>query len=127
MQLTDKELLAALTSLILPLIIAAVQRPTWSDRRRAVVAFVCIFAWTFFGVLYVGDGVPQTVDWRAWIRLLMVNAVTTWTTYQMFYKPTGIAQQVEAMTTPGRSAAKLRLMQEATRRTTPPRTPDHPA
>ena len=118
-QLNDRELLAALSSIILPLIIALIQQPTWPDRTRAIVGFVCVFVWTVLGVLYIGEGLPQTVDYHAWIRLLLVNAVTSYTLFQSVYKPMGIVQRVEAKTSKP-SAARERLKNDAARKETPP-------
>lgn len=118
--LNDRELWAAVSTLVLPLIIAVVQRPTWSDRARAVVAFVAVFVWTCLGVLYVGDGVPQSVDYHTVMRLLLTNFLVSWATYSALYKPTGIAQRIEAMSSPN-SVAQRELLAEAERKATPPR------
>lgn len=119
MQLNDRELVAALTSILLPLVISLVLQPTWSDRLRALVAFLCIFIWTVLGVIYVGEGVPMRVDYHAWIRLLLVNALTAYTMYQNLYKPTGLAQRWEAKTSPP-SEARERLIDDAERKAQPP-------
>jgi hypothetical protein len=107
MGLNDRELVTALTSVFLPIIIAIVQRPAWSDRRRAIVAFGLILLWTLGGVIYLGEGVPQSVDWHAWLRLLLVNALTAYTVYQNLYKATGVAQRIEAATSPKGSPEEM--------------------
>lgn len=122
MQLNDRELIAALTSIILPLLIAWAQRPTWAPRTRALVAFLGIFIWTVLGVIYIGEGVPQSVDWHAWLRLLLVNALVAWTTFQHFWKQVGLSQTIEARTSP-ESVAQRALAQEAARKARPPREP----
>jgi apolipoprotein N-acyltransferase len=120
--MSDRELLAALTTIFLPLLVAVVQRPTWSDRRRAVVGFVAVFLWTLLGLIYVGDGLPTAVDWRAWVRLLLTNALMTYTAYQHLWKPLGWVQRMEAMTSPP-SVARNGLLREAERRERAPRLP----
>jgi hypothetical protein len=122
MQLSDKELWAAVSTLVLPLIIALVQQPTWSDRVRAIVGFVAVFIWTALGVLYVGDGVPQRVVYHTVMRLGLTNFLVSWATYSALYKPAGITQRIEAMSSPD-SGAKRELLAEAERKSTPPRDP----
>ena len=120
MQLTDRELIAALTSIILPLIISLVQRPTWSSRTRALVGFGGIFLWTVAGTVFVGDGVPQSVDWRSWVRLLLVNALVAYGSFQFLWRQLGVTQSIEAATSPP-SPARDALAAEAERKATPPR------
>lgn len=119
--LNDRELITALTAVILPLIVSFVQQPTWSSRTRAAVGFAGVLVWTLLGAIYLGDGVPQSVDWHAWVRLLLVNALISWGSFQSLWKPSGISQHLEAMSSPP-SIARNQLKAEAGRKARPPRT-----
>jgi apolipoprotein N-acyltransferase len=121
-EVSDKDLIGAVGAFLLPLLIALAQRPTWSDRRRAVVGFAIVFAWTLLVFFFVGGDAPLATDWRAWLRLALVNFVTAIASYQGLWKQIGWAQRVEGATSPP-SGARSTLMREADRKERPPRTP----
>lgn len=123
MPMSDRELIAALSAIVLPLLVATVQQPGWSDRTRALVGFASILLWTLAGAIYLGDGVPQSVDWHAWARLLLVNALVSWGSFQSLWKPMGVVQLVEVGTSPP-SMARDRMLDEADRKAEPPRDED---
>lgn len=119
---TDDKLLAAnVCSILIPIVISMVVQPTWSDRRRALVSVGVIAVITLLMAIWVGEGLPQTLDWRAWTRLALVNLLGAWVSYQHFYKPTGAAGYLEVLTSPPTDASR-ELLLETERRTRPPRT-----
>lgn len=119
LDLTDKELIAAAASVLLPALIALVQRPTWSSRARALVAYGVVFVWTVFALFFTNEQGPLA-GWRDWARLLLACGVVAFTTYLTFWKATGLAQRIEAMTSPP-SRARAALAWEADVKARPPR------
>lgn len=123
--LNDSELITAASAIILPLIIAIVQRPTWSDQTRAIVGFVGVFLWTLVGVLFLSEGNPLTYAWQSWLRLFLGVFVTSYGAFLGVWKPSGVTGRIEVLTSP-RSPARAQLKAETTRRSNPPRMPDAP-
>lgn len=77
----------------LPPIISALNRTKWSSAVRGIVAFVvCVVA--ALAVLWYED-LLNTVDIRNTIGLIFGLAITT---YNLFWKPTGIAPAIEEAT-----------------------------
>lgn len=115
----DKELLAALTVLALPIVISLILQPTWSSRRRVTVAFVVTFAWTLGGAFFVNDAtVPTAWDWRSVVRLLGLNVIGASVIFRQL-QSAGIIQRIEAATSPASRARRL-LLNEADRKESPP-------
>ncbi len=125
--MTDRELVAAIGALIGPGVIAIVQRPLWSARRRAVVAFIIMLAWTTLVFFFTGGEPPAVTDWRAWLRLLFISIVGTFTSYQGLWKQLGWAQWIEARTAPSMTVSERAgvkaLDDEVDRKQSPPHIP----
>ena len=91
--MTDFEMYSLLVGFFLPPVLAIVQQSSWSDRLRAVVAFVaCLLAGA--GVAYFqGD-----LTGKRFITGALVVMVTGLATYRNFWKPTGVAPAIETKT-----------------------------
>lgn len=120
---SDRELLAALTVLALPIVISLILQPTWSSRRRVAVAFAVTFLWTIGGAFFVNDAtVPTAWDWRSVVRLLGLNVIGASVIFRQL-QSAGIIQRIEAATSPP-SRANERLIDEAERKERPPMDPE---
>ena len=109
--LTPEELVAQAFAVLLPLVVAVIVRPTWSERTRALVAFavtVVVAAMTRLALMQVTD-LPR--DWQGWLQFVMVTLVISAVSYQSFWKQTGLVQRIEAGTSP----TTTRAQQEAVR------------
>jgi hypothetical protein len=126
--LTDEQLAAQLFNLVLPLVVAWVLRPTWSDRTRAVTAFAVMLVAVALVQLALVNLAEVPNHWQSWLRFILTSLVVAAVSYQTFWKSTGLVQRMEAMTTPawtaGQRAAKARLLAEARRKAMPPKTTD---
>lgn len=119
----DKEILIALTGALLPIIIAGILRPTWSDRRREIISFVVVLAWTLGGAAFANDStIPTEWDWRSVVRLLGLNILAAFVLFKKL-KETGVIQRIEAATSPV-SGPQQQLLAEARSKETPPRDPE---
>jgi hypothetical protein len=92
--LSEKDLFDLIVGTGLPLLIAFIQQPRWSDSTRAVVAaLVCILValgTTYYAGQFTGTSVAKA------IMLILLSA---WASYQNFWKQT-IAPKIEAATSP---------------------------
>lgn len=127
--MTDKELVAAIGALVGPAVIALVQRPTWSPRRRMLVAFLVLLAWTLLVFFFLGGATPPWEDWRAWLRLLLINIVVVASSYQWIFKQLGLSQWIEARTSFPQNATEragvAALDNEVDKKASPPHLPPH--
>lgn len=91
--MTDFEMYALLVGFFLPPALSIVQQSAWSDRLKAVVAFVaCLVAGT--GLAYFqGD-----LTGKRFATASLVILVTALATYRNFWKPTGISPGIETKT-----------------------------
>lgn len=85
--------LSALIGSVLPLAIAAIQRESWSSAMKAVFAVaVCLIAAT---VTTLASGNFNSHDWfSSAVAVFTLTGVT----YRSVWKPTGVADTVEAKT-----------------------------
>lgn len=121
--MSDKEILVALTGVVLPVIIAGILRPTWSDRRRQLITFAVVLAWTLGGAFFANDAtIPTAWDWRSVVRLLGLNVLAAFVLFKQL-KELGIIQRIEAATSPV-SGPQQQLLAEARSKETPPRDPE---
>jgi len=127
------ELYSNVLAAVLPLLIALVQRPTWSSRRRAIVAFLTVWLFTTgfqVGAVALGGGLDAPARWpvpsevAGFIRMLVVNLVIVATCYKSLWTPLGVAGSIETATSPP-SRARTALELETERLVTPPRAPGH--
>lgn len=94
--MTSLEMWSLVVGFFMPLIIAAVQRSSWSNPVRALVALVmCIIA--AFGTVWLA-GDFNTDDVVSSILLVLVTSIAT---YKGLWKPTEVAPKIEAATSPG--------------------------
>ncbi len=127
----EKETLAYFVSGVLPVLIAVFQQPTWSDRKRTLFALAFVWGVVFLWWLYMWISeaslgaltltVPVVLQLG---RMLLGSLVVALTTYRGIWKQTGVAQRVEAATTPDKTDAQIdakdALLDEAKRKETPP-------
>lgn len=89
----NKDLMALVVGAVLPPLIAVITQMGWTARVKSVVALlVCALAGA--GTAYY-DGTLSVVDVG---RSIMLVIISTQTFYRAFWKPTGIARMVEAVT-----------------------------
>lgn len=94
--ITDLLMYAALVGFFLPPVLAIVIQTGWSDRVKAVVAFVaCLVAGA--GTAYF----EADLDGRTWVSASLIVLTTGLATYRNFWKPTGVAPAIEAATNVG--------------------------
>ena len=83
---------------LLPLVLSIIMQRHWSDAARSFVAFLaCIVAG--LGTVYFAG--TLNVDWnnsKTISSACLLVGVTAWTTYEHFYKQTGISPKIEAAT-----------------------------
>lgn len=91
--MTDFEMYALLLGFFLPPVLSVLQQTNWSDRLKAVVAFLaCVAAGT--GLAYFqGD-----LTGKRFATGSLVILVTALATYRNFWKPTGISPGIETKT-----------------------------
>lgn len=94
--MSDLTMWSLLVGFFLPLAIAFVQQPKWSNSVRAAVSFV-LCALAGVGTAYfngtLGDG-------RSVISAVLLVLVTALSTFRSFWKPTQIAPNLERITSP---------------------------
>lgn len=91
--MTDLEMYALIVGFLLPPVLSVVQQSGWSDRLRAVVAFLaCALAGA--GTAYFqGD-----LTGRRFVSASLVVLVTALATYRNLWKPTGVSPAIETKT-----------------------------
>jgi hypothetical protein len=94
--LTDLAMWSLIAGFFLPPVLAIIMQSGWDQRIKAAVAFLACLA-VGVGVSYFeGD-----LDGRSWVSSSLVVLVAAISTYQSFWKPTGIAPKIEAATNLG--------------------------
>ena len=94
--MSNLEMWALIVGFFLPPAIAIVQQPTWSEPVRAIVTFlVCAVAAA--GTAYFQGDLTS----RRFVEAGLVILVTTIATFKGFWKPTKVAPEIEAATSPG--------------------------
>lgn len=92
--MTNLEMWALIVGFVLPPVLAVIQQTSWSNRLRAVVAFLaCLAAGT--GTVFLQQ---EDISWTEWVSTTLLVLVTAIATYQSFWKPTGIAPGIETKT-----------------------------
>lgn len=87
---------SALVGFLLPLLVAVLQRPQFSQTVRTVVGICAsivaalITAWA-----------ETDLNWHTWSTAVIFIALTSWTTYKRVWVPVGAAPLIEAKTSPG--------------------------
>ena len=91
--MTNFQMWSLVVGFALPPVLSVVQQSQWSDRLRAVVAFLaCAVAGA--GVAYFqGD-----LTGERFVEAGLVVLVTAIATYRNFWKPTGVSPAIEAKT-----------------------------
>lgn len=89
---SDLELWTLIVGFLLPTVLALLQQPGWSDRLRALVAFGAS-AVAGAGTVYFTD--PDAFTTQPVIRTILVVFVVAIATYRNWWKPTGIAPEIE--------------------------------
>lgn len=78
---------------VLPPIIAIINRKHWSDEVRALVAMaVCML---YSAIITI---TRQDLDWHQWRNTLLQVFIGAFGAYQIFWKPSNIAPDIEAAT-----------------------------
>lgn len=91
--MTNLEMWSLLVGFFLPLVISAIQRASWSNPVRALVALgACVVA--ALGTVWLA-GDFNTKDIVSSVLLVLVTALAT---YKGLWKPTGVSPGIEAHT-----------------------------
>ena len=85
---------AAIVGFFLPMLLAVVQQPGWSNSVRSIIMFLASCAAAVGTVLIQNDGWSGK-DWVSTTLLIMVTAIAT---YHGLWKPTNVAPSIEAST-----------------------------
>lgn len=128
--LTNEQIIGALMATVLPLVISVVQRPTWSNQARTLAAFaltLLFVAVTQVAFIATRD-TPNT--WQSWLQYLLFCVALTATSYVAYWKPSGVAEMVEAATSPTATLAErtavVKTRSSSIRKTKPPAPPAPP-
>lgn len=81
---------------LVPLVLAVIQQPKWSDQIRSLVTFAFSLLVGFLNVWLNGD-LSKAADWTSAILIVLIAAVST---YKGFWKPSTIAPKIEYATSP---------------------------
>ena len=91
--MTDFEMWNLIVGFLLPPVLSVLQQTNWSDRLRAVIAFLaCLLAGA--GVAYF----QGELTGKRFVTASLVVLVTAVATYRNFWKPTGISPGIETKT-----------------------------
>lgn len=92
--MTNLQMWALVVGFLLPPVLAVIQQTNWSDRLRAVVAFLACL------VAGIGTVLVQLDhwDWKDVVSTSLLILVTAISTYHAFWKKTGIATGIEVKT-----------------------------
>lgn len=94
--MTDLEMWSGLVAFGLPLLIAVLQQPRFSNTVRVLImVVVCIVAALVTATLQ-GD-----LDWHRWGHSLLVLGIGVIAFYNGVWKPLGVAPAIERATSPG--------------------------
>lgn len=99
---------AAAVGLVLPVLLAVVNRRDWQPGTKAGVMLAAVGVSTVVTMLITGVFVPEDVrSWRAWLSSALVCFLTTTAVYRSVYKPSGVTDRIEAATSPAPKRALL--------------------
>lgn len=85
---------AAIVGFLMPLVIAVINRRDWSSPAKGMSAFVaCLVA--AFGTAYFEGGLSDANDVVTAALVVFTMAITT---FQFWWKPSGIADGIESRT-----------------------------
>lgn len=91
----NAEMWALIVGFVIPPLLAIVQQPTWSSTMRSIVmlatALVAGAGTAYFAGVFTSSDIVTSV---------LIVLVTGMSTYQGFWKKTGIAPKIEAATSP---------------------------
>jgi len=90
------QLWSLISGSVIPLVLAFIQQPKWSDQIRSLVTFAFSLLVGFLNVWLNGD-LASAADWTSAILIVLIAAIST---YKGFWKPTQIAPKVEQATSP---------------------------
>jgi len=93
--MSNLEMWSLLVGFFMPLVIAAVQRSTWTNPVRALVALLMCIVAAFGTVWFAGEF--DTNDIISSILLVLVTSIAS---YKGLWKPTAVAPKIEAATSP---------------------------
>jgi len=94
--MTDAQMWSLIVGFLVPPFLAVIQQPGWSDGLRAVVSFVVAIL-VALGTVYFAGNLDFGHE-KAWISAILLVFVTAIATYRDFWKQTGIAPTIEAIT-----------------------------
>jgi hypothetical protein len=86
---------SALVGFLLPLVVAVIQRPTFSRRLRTVIGIAASAGTAVLTALIEGK-----LTWNNWATSFIFVAVTAWASYGHVWVPAGAAPYIEAKTSP---------------------------
>jgi hypothetical protein len=92
---------SALVGFLLPLLVAVIQRPSFSKPMRTVIGIIASAIAAFFTAW-----AQDKLSLAGWANSFIFVAITSWTTYLAVWVPAGAAAWVEAKTTPGATVVK---------------------
>lgn len=85
---------SVILGVITPLLIAVVNRKTWSDQMRRIAAIVVSVVVAVGNLVFNGD----ITDWKNWVVNIALVAGAAQVLYATVFKPTGIADKVDQKT-----------------------------
>lgn len=91
--LSNLAMYALVVGFFLPPVLAIVQQSSWSDKVRAVVAFLACLVAGAGTAYFQGD-----LTGRRFAEASLVILTTGMATYRNFWKPTGVAPTIESAT-----------------------------
>lgn len=92
---------SALVGFLLPLVVAVIQRPSFSKRMRTIIGIIGSVVAAFFAAWAQGK-----LNWEGWATSLIFISLTSWTSYLAVWVPAGAAAWVEAKTSPNAVVVK---------------------
>lgn len=91
--MSNLQMWSLIVGFFMPVLIAVLEQSKWSQVVRAVVAFVACGIAALVTVVIVSD-----LGTKIWIGSALTVLVTAIATYQLWWKPTGIAPTIEKAT-----------------------------
>lgn len=91
--MTDAAMWALIVGAILPVFVSLVKQSTWPNYAKALVAFVVFAASGFVTAYLAGALTGKTI-----VSCILIVAVTAYTLFQNFYKPTGLDAKISGLT-----------------------------
>ena len=86
--MTDVEMWAGLVGFWLPVVLAFVEKETWLDRTKAVVAFLCCLAAGAGTAYFTGQFDPGSIA-----RSCLIVCVSAMTFYKAFWQKIGLGNR----------------------------------